>query len=43
MEKTDAEKLVDNIKNDDNVKAHDVLKKILVSKASKRIAQVLSK
>ena len=41
--KTDAEKLVDNIKNDDNVKAHEVLKKILVAKASKRISQVLSK
>lgn len=43
MEKTDPEKLVDSINNDDNVKAHEVLKKILVTKASKRIAQVLSK
>lgn len=43
MKKTDAEKLVDNIKNDDNVKAHEVLKRILVYKASKRISQVLHK
>lgn len=43
MKKTEAEKLVDSIKNDDNVKAHESLKKILVSKASKRIAQVLGK
>lgn len=43
MKKTDTEKLVDNIKNDDNVKAHEVLKRILVYKAGKRIAQVLKK
>lgn len=43
MKKTDTEKLVDNIKNGDNVKAHEVLKHILVYKASKRIAQVLKK
>lgn len=43
MKKTDTEKLVDNIKNDNNVKAHALLKKILVSKASKRIEQVLKK
>ncbi len=43
MKKTDVEKLVDSIKNDDNVKAHEVLKRILVYKSSKRIDQVLHK
>lgn len=43
MKNTDTENLVDNIKNDNNVKAHEVLKKILIRKASKRIAQVLNK
>ena len=43
MSKKEAEKLIDCIQKNNNVKAHEILKKMLVDKATKRIASVLSK